>query len=447
MRIYKYFNLLAVSLLILFGVFTGQIEFMAFLFMLSVAGFTILRFFLHARKGVVYTIFGLFLLIYGTLTLITQYELISRPYDDFFVHNDAAWSFYKWTMDEVVPLKWPELIKGTLLNPLFYEYALAELINGTVAKIAVALGIEDVRLALRCLSVLYGALITAILADILVKNKVDEKQVLKSIVLFGCCSYLFVTSAVFTRDVFVCFIYVAIAHVILVPHSSFRFIKLLFLSVCAFGARPENGAFAIIFVMFYYLSLDGSKLRNYFLLALVAGVVVIFLLYTTFIADSLDTIQNFGEDATESTGGVFERVYSLPFPINKIAMVVYMLLQPLPMEKYIVGEGNSWFTLPFILSPYLIAYVVICCLGFVFHRRFKNLLVSNFILVSLLGFCLITFVSPDIRRSFATIPGLFGAYCLVYKDVPHPYKKFTKLFLWPMIFIINIFFQVYVMTK
>ena len=442
---YLLFNLF--TILIIFGIYTGQLEFSVFLTILLSIVLVIIRFVLHAHDKVVYNVFVFFILVYGLLTLFTHIELIKNPYDDFFVHNDAAWSFYKWTMDEVVPLEWSQLIEGTLLNPAFYEYFLAELLFGTIAKIAVSFGIDDVRLALRCLCFVMGAFINTIIADMLIKNKKSPKETFKNILCFGCISYLYITSAVFSRDIFVCLTYAAIGYVILIPKCSFRFVKLLLLSFCAFGGRPENGVFAIVFVIAYYVSLRESKIINVLLTLLILLFIAVFVQYTSFVSDSMESLQNFEDLTKDNTGGVFQKVYSLPFPINKIAMVIYMLLQPLPMQKYILGDGNSWFTLPFVLSPYMIFLVIVCCIWFIIKRSSINKVVSYYIMTSILGFCLITFVSPDLRRSFATIPGLFGAYCLIQNEIPRTYINFAKKTIWPVLLITSMFFQIYIMTK
>jgi hypothetical protein len=124
-----------------------------------------------------------------------------------------------------------------------------------------------------------------------------------------------------------------------------------------------------------------------------------------------------------------------------------MLIQPLPMQKYIVGEGNTWLTLPFVLSPYLISLIIGGCFWYMNHFFSKDRLITYFMGAAFFCFCMITFVSPDLRRAFAPIPGLFGAYCLIQNKIPRKCTEFSKKIIWPSILVINIFFQVYVMIK
>lgn len=429
---------------LLFGFCEWQLEMAYFLSILIVAGLIIIRLFFKGRDRTVYTIYGYFLIIYGLLTLLSH-SMIKDPFNDYFIHNDAAMSFYKWTMEEVVPLKWSELIEGTILNPAFFDYALAELLYGVVAKLAIDIGVVDIRLALRCLSFVMGALICVMIADILIKRGQSKKSVIKNTLVFGVFSYLFITSAIFSRDIFVCFIYTAIAYVYLIPKCSQRLLKLLLLCACAFGGRPENGALALVFVLAFYLSSNSSKIVKILSLATLIVVVIAFVTYTTFISESLMSIANYGEATESNTGGVFMAVYSLPFPINKIAMVIYMLIQPLPMQKYIVGEGNTWLTLPFVLSPYLVSSIIVGCFWYMKHFISKDILITYFMGAAFFCFCLITFVSPDLRRAFAPMPGLFASFCLIQNQIPAKTISVTKKIIWPSIFVISLFFQIYVM--
>ena len=436
-----------ILLSLVFYLYSNQMEMLIFLLCFIGLGGIIVKLFIRPNNPSVFTIYGIFIVIYGFLTILSHIELIHSPDDDYFIHTDAAWSFYHHTIEYVVPLKWSELIEGTVLNPGFIEYALAELLFGTVAKIAKDVGVINIRLALRILVFVMGALMNSMMIDVLLKNGISKSKCFKNVLIFGCFSYLFITSAIFSRDIFVCFTYVAIAYIILLPKCSFRFIKLVIFALCAFGGRPEHGAFAIVYILAYYMSLNRSKFIKVIALSSIFIVIFVILIYSSFISHAIVTIDSFEEETLSNTGGVFMKVYSLPFPINKICMVIYMLLLPLPPSKFLIGDGNTFLTLPFLLSPYLMTLIVIGCVWYIFKFLSKDKYVAYFMCTSLLGFCLIVSVSPDLRRAFATIPGLFLAYSLVSNKIPDRVQKNVKYLVWPIVLILSIYFQLYVSLR
>lgn len=434
-------------LVLLYGIYGGQLQ-MFFLFLLYyIIGLGIIKFVMRSNHHETYQVYRFFFCIYGLLTLLTQIELIHNPEEDYFIHIDAPFSFYQNTIDTVTETAWSDIIHETLFSLRYFDYFLAELLYATIAKSSMDFGLLDIRLALRGPSFIMGALIMSMIIEIIMRNGHRFADCYKMVVFFGCCSYLFITSAIFSRDIFVCFFYSAIAYVYLLPKCKYRLAKLVLLTICAFGGRPESGALASLFIVGFILSKRNGKVVKIFAIIILVVAFLSFILYTTFLQDSIESIIHYQERAKSNTGGFFEIIYNLPFPINQLSMVVYMLLAPLPYTFYMTGEGGSILTFPFVLSPYLMSLVLISCLWFSMHYYKKEKQMAMLIIMTVLMFCIITFSSPDLRRAFASVPGLFMAFVIIRPQVPTTIQALIRKRIWPIILIIGTFFQLYVMLK
>ena len=118
-------------------------------------------------------------------------------------------------------------------------------------------------------------------------------------------------------------------------------------------------------------------------------------------------------------------------------------MQPLPIQYYMIGAGKTFMTLPFVLSPYIMATVLATTL----YHTFKHFHLSDryvmFIIISIIVFFAINSGSPDLRRSFAAIPGLFVAYVLVKDKVPLSFRKGIRTYVYSAIFAASILLTIY----
>lgn len=424
--------------------YSGQIEMALAVLYFYFLGKLFIRFILKCKEKIVVHLYHSFFLIYGLLVLLTQIELIHDPMTDFYIHNDAAWSFYNAIMNYVVPESWDNLVKVTMQNSIFVDYPIASYIFGFLGKLGVDTGILDIRLYLRIHIFTLAALIIAIISHIFVIYKISSKDIVKWVLLFGFCSYLYVTSAIFTRDIHVCFVYTLFGYYILVPNLKCKFFIFLLLILFATGLRPANGIVLIIPLLFYYWSYNSKNKRTInVLLFLLILIIIMGVLKTDIISYGVERLDLYKEKTLSNSGGVFEKVFSLPFPINQIGMIVYMSLMPLPILVYIVNEGGTFLTLPFIFSPYLMSIVLIGSIWYMLYNYKINKRITVYLASFLLLYFIIIYGSPDLRRAFAAIPSLFMGFCLIKNNIPLNIKKFTYRVVWPIILLLNIFFIFY----
>lgn len=426
-------------------IYTDQMAMFTSIIIAYILGLLYVRYILNTRTNVVYSLFDLFFVVYGFLTLFTHIELIYNPLEDYFIHNDSAHSFYKAIMSYTIDCKWSELLDATLYNPLFLdEYPLAALLFTVIAKIGVLFGVVNLRLFLRIHIFLLGACIVATMATILSKYGIDSRSVKRFIVPFGLFSYLYLTSAIFTRDIHICFVYTLVSYCFLVNSCRYKLLKFIILFFLALGFRPENGVVVLPFILGYYWEPIRRRLGPIAMFCFCILSVSVMFAFSGLISMVQTTLTSFNLKALTNTGGLFEQFYTLPFPLNTAVMVVYMLIMPMPIHFYLPPHiGCSWLNLPFCLSPYLMWAM---CYGVFYYFRHKQIRVKKitiYIFLMVLSFIAIVYSSPDLRRAFACIPGIYVFYCMVRKLIPNSKFKNAMIYGWITIALINVVFFIY----
>lgn len=390
-------------------------------------------------------LFELFFLIYGCLVLFSHMELIHDPYIDYFVHIDASRSFYQNIMDYAVPTSEEGGLVGTiLLNPFFLEYPLAAYLFTVLAKVGIWLGIVNIRLFLRIHVFLLAALIVATMAKLLTLYY-NKKQVYKLIIPFGLFSYLYITSAIFTRDTHVCFVCTLVAYCYLNPQCQHKILKVFLLAILAAGLRPENGLMVLIFMMgLIYDKLRQKKMSGLIIPLGFAAVAIC--VASGALAYVIDAFTGYDERTVNviDAGGLYAKMYSLPFPINSLLLIIYSAIMPLPFLFYVIGEGGTILTLPFILSPYLLWPMFIAVFWYIRHYFYKDSKLSMFGLSSILCFAMLILVESNVRRSFAVIPGLYMVYAMIKDQIPYQWLNQKRIIGWTAIAAVNIFAAVYI---
>lgn len=444
----KTLSFLNILLAIAYGVYTGQITFAIIVGLVYLLGYVGLKIILRLSFGQASKyIYNLFFLIYGLLVLLSHIQLIHDPFEDFYVHNDAAWSFYKGIMTLVLPCDWSQLYERTIENPGYVQYPFAAFVMGAFAKLGQTLGIENLRLFLRVHIFLFGVFTITLMANLLEYYKYEYKRILKLIIPFGLFTYIYITSAIFSRDIYVALVYTIASYICLRDEIKFRLILFILLFFIAFGCRPQNGFIFLIYpICFYYKKL--KAIIGPLGIVVILGVLLFISFYfTESIVNGVSSLNSYDERSLSNTGGLFIEFYTLPFPLNTLVVSVYMLIQPLPIGFYITGDGMTLLNIPMIFSPYLISLMLYVLYYTNTHKMRLNNLYALFSCFSLLAFFMIVYGSPDLRRAYAVIPGLYMVYCLTRDECPEYKIQIFKKFVWTIIVVINIIFVFYVYLR
>lgn len=442
----KIAHILSVFILIIIGLYGSFSFFTTFsLLIYYCLGLCMLKLLIRPADDNVLNIYGLFYGIYGVLAVLSQIELIHDPFTDYFIHNDACDSFFSQVVSQRSELRWDNLVEGTLLNPRFSDYPLPMFVFAILSKITNGLDLYNLRFFLRIHIFMMSAIIPALLADLQFRHDILNRKVIKRTIIFGIVSYLYITSTVFTRDIYVCFFYTWIFYEILHPKQTKMPLKFIVLFLLCFGSRPENGLFSLVFIFSYYIYNKRDKVNPSVLVVGLLMVGFVFNYLHDALFEAVDTVSRYQTaNLHNNSGGLWGKVNALPFPLNYLGMGSYLILMPLPFDMYILGKGNSFLTMPYILSPYLMALIFGVTLWYVFNNHKKNKKYALFIIVAIISFLFISQASPDIRRSFAVIPGLYMLYCLIADGVPAGVTRNIKRLSWPLILIVGIVIYVYV---
>lgn len=426
--------------------YSGQIQFLFFICFLYLFFHFLVRK-LCKKQSIVVEMTDFFFLIYGILILLSHIELINDPQEDFYVHNDAARSFYSSYIDVVLPCKWSDLWSNTFGNLYFFHYPLSAFIMCAFGQLGLDIGIENLRLFLRLESLIFGVLIIAIISKCLKDNKLRDSEIRKYVLFFGFFSFLFISSAIFSRDIHVTLVYTLGAFYTLHNHAKSRLLIFAVLFLFALGARPQSGVVFLLYpAICYYKELKKKiGILGFFVLGII--LLGLFFIIEDFLSFGIETLDEFDEMAEEESDGLFIKLYRLPFPINTMIMSVYSYFQPIPFGRYIFQEGGTWLNITSIFTPYLYAMIGIICAYYLFHNKDYKNPIFRLILVSFIIYLIIVFGSPDNRRTFAVMPGLFMCFCLIYKDSPLSIKRKSKYVYIPLLLVVNALIGIYVYTR
>ncbi len=411
------------------------------------AGYVITRLILQVtlrpKKEMTMFLFTLFFLIYGTLVLLTHIELIHDPNKDYYVHNDAAHTFYKLITQTVLPCSWRELFHKTIANPLFSHYPLGAFIMALNGKIGMALGVANLRLFMRLHIFMIGASVIAVITNLFEYKNISQYRIITIVTCFGLFSYLYITSAIFTRDTYVCLVYTIAAYICLKEEVRHRLLLFIILFFVARGLRPENGLLMLVYPFAYYYDYLKDRIGILGIITLIIiGIGMLFMLNESFHSNA-NSLDIYDQKTLNNTGGLFIKFYQLPFPLNTIIMIVYMTLMPLPMFMYCFGKAETWLNLPYILSPYLLFLVFASCIYYCFKAKGRKKQYTIIFLASLFIYSAIIYGSPDVRRAFAAIPGTFMCYGIMSSHIPESTTLQIKRTHWIIIALINLFFAYY----
>lgn len=424
---------------IIIGILGNELMlFLEYLFLLCIGNFIIRYFFNDSFSKECLKVFNFIFFIFSIFLAVTHFSLIKNPYIDYFFHNDQI-VFYECATD-VGKLYWKDIVDGSLLNPLYGNFPLISLIYGTLDKIAIFFGVDDIYLFLKMIIVLMSSLIPSVMCATLYEVGYT-KSCVKDVILFSLLSFLFVTSNVLTRDIFVALNYTIIAYLFLKPECRFRYLKMVLLVIITFGFRPENGAFAILFIVSRLIVVE-MKNFNFFKLIIVVFSLTFFSVMAYLVIENFHLLdkninQNQYIDDELKEGSMFALLKNLPFPINFIAVFIYVQLMPFPLSIFIEWEYSGWYTVSSLLTPFYWIYVWLVVFFSMYKQKIKLSLLNGIFYVSLFYIIIVDFLEPSVRRGFAAYSIVFIYYMLNKGEISKYFKKNIFVLTFMMVVILN----------
>lgn len=422
-------------------IYTEELSIIGFILLYYIFGYGILSLVQSRNDDKLRSLYSVFFGLYGIYMVTVHFLQISNWKTDFYFHNDELY-FFNQTIDMTLGLPWDKVIQGTFLNSYFSEYPGAQLLYTVIAKIGKEVGVINLRFLLASFITFVSSLIVAFVYNI--ASLFNENIKLKYFLAFGCLSYLLTSCCIFTRDVLAIFIFTLIGYVTLKPDLYLRGLFFLVLVFVASIIRWENGMFSLLFpAIFYankYLNLND---KSVLVVSSFLVVILLFVFLSTQIGEISSEVVTWRQGTMNNTskGGLFQTIYSLPFPLSTFCIIVFQILMPIPFVSYIVDDYNtnvSWLLLPSLATPFLNALMFYCGIkSFLKHRAFLSLF--DFVFLLCLIYVFVTeWVEPNVRRTFAAFP-LIYCYFIVNRVSlqKSDYVKFWNVY-FPVLFIINV---------
>lgn len=392
-------------------------------------------------------IFTLFYAIYGAYLLLSQWLVVdSIPPYGYFVHSDAYGSFYLPTVDLIKETTWANLLKNTLLNSYFGNYPLAETWFTAWGLIAKQLDVDasNLRIFLRLQNLIFSSGILAIIAQYLFELHIKKVKIFQYCCVFGFCSYLLLTSSVFSRDLHVAFFYTLIAYYTLSPNRHpIVYIKLILLIIITFGLRPQNGMFTCLFLIFYILRNKKMGRKTIVFLALFAALIII----SGFLDVAISTgefLQSRSDEVNQ--GGLYSIFAHLPFPFNSIFFMVYSFIAPIPFIFYLLNEHCGFLTLTSVVMPFLNGLMAVVVIFYV-RKNPQNRAYVRMAALILLYIVMCTNIEANTRRTFAVYPLLYMLFVPAYIKLSRTTKNKFLIGVIAILLPLNIVASIYVLTK
>lgn len=416
MKYSLFISFLGITLIAIFyWIYSGQLVIGVSFIIFAIIGYALTS--LLNRK-IATNVYAIFFIIYGVLLLISQYIFIDDIPFGYFNHKDAAFSFYDTAVIRLGPKDWETLVNGTLFKSFYGDYPLfAFWINlWKLAGYDIGVSIENLRLFLRLQDLLFAPMLLAVMAKYFKEIGMDNKHATTYCYVFGFCSYLFLTSVVFSRDLHVAFFYTLAGYYCISPYRHrFVYLKLFIIALICFGLRPENGMFAVIFPI-YYLFRNTPPNTKLLFGALTAVVIVVF---SGFIDSFIANQESYNIKTMNaiSQSGMYAMFNSLPFPLNYIFNIAYSFIMPFPLTMYVVDDHIGWLGLSSIIIPF-VNVVMLCSLIVYFRHHRRNYRYLWFFFVCIIYVAMCCSIEPNVRRAFAIIPSMFMLFAAVKPFLP-----------------------------
>lgn len=263
--------------------------------------------------------------------------------------------------------------------------------------------------------VFWGVISSNLLYKILIRHVEYTKAYIYALI-YALFSLTFFYSIVIVRDIIICFLYLAAFNIIDQKFEWKGVLKLILIIFFTWGVRLYSGIFSCVFLGYYlYSKMRSGSLKH--IATFIFTIVLIIALGLIFASSIFEqTIQEFNiynELSNErSGGGIVSKLQSLPIGISQIAIVLFIMLGPLPpLSLYTNVATFSHFLMSTLFSIAGIFWFL------VFYSLLYNLIVkkyflkiqfqNNILLLICLLFMLANATHPDIRRMLPVYPILF----------------------------------------
>jgi len=265
---------------------------------------------------------------------------------------------------------------------------------------------------------IWGVLSSVVLFRILAR-RFDVKQSFQYAVVFAILSQFLFYSTVIIRDIVICFFYLCAFDIVDRKFSLVGLAKLVLIMIIVWGIRLYSGIFVASFIAYYiFVRCRNSRYRYIatFLFAAVVLFAAVASVGSSLVNQTTEELNHFEElTAERSAGGMVSKLQSLPPGISNFAIVLFMMIRPMPpFGVYAeVGSFSNFVMATMLLVAGFFWFVVFYSFGYklIVKRYITKITLEKVVLLLVcLVFMLANASHPDIRRMLPVFPILFVQY-------------------------------------
>lgn len=265
---------------------------------------------------------------------------------------------------------------------------------------------------------IWGVLSSVVLFRILAR-RFDVKQSFQYAVVFAILSQFLFYSTVIIRDIVICFFYLCAFDIVDRKFSLVGLAKLVLIMIIVWGIRLYSGIFVASFIAYYiFVRCRNSRYRYIatFLFAAVVLFAAVASIGSSLVSQTTEELNHFEElTAERSAGGMVSKLQSLPPGISNFAIVLFMMIRPMPpFGVYAeVGSFSNFVMATMLLVAGFFWFVVFYSFGYklIVKRYITKITLEKVVLLLVcLVFMLANASHPDIRRMLPVFPILFVQY-------------------------------------
>lgn len=365
--------------------------------------------------------------IYVGITVISH-SYIENPFMDYFINIDqigfysSSYTLANFSITDIFNKSFTEYHYSD--SPLSYAYF------ATLIKLSRYLGIGDYLFFLKLNTAFITSLIPGVIYRI-VRLKLHNESIWKSIVVFSIISPFFLYSCQLMRDVHVALLYSTLCFLAVKQAQICRYILLLALIIITCCLRLESGLFAIAFVLLA-LALKFYN-TNFFGKFCVVCIILLIMIssYSDVLAIMNKTLDSYLERSVDfaSNDSLGVKLNLLPFPISVLAKTIFAMLLPFPIW-HPFQEDHSYSYLRIFECPFPIYWcVILLSLIHIIWTKWK-ILDNEFkylLFLSLIYLALVSASEFNVRRLMAFYPIIFSVFLICKHKYKIPIVAYTGL--------------------
>ncbi|HHD80544.1 MAG TPA: hypothetical protein ENK99_02910 [Campylobacterales bacterium] len=434
----------ALVMLLIIG-FNGILTPIVLFILLCTLGCTLIVVFAKDSQSLKLKLFLLFFSTYLVYIMIHDYVLINvnpdyRPID--YIDENT---FYHYTFVGLPYISGERNFLDIFSVFEINETILHTIISSSIAYLSVAIDGKNTLIVQKLLSPFLGGLFSVVLFSTIYSQFQNKNFAVKSTLAYGFLSAVFMYSTTILRDIDIALLYMMVFYLFLETQKLKNIFLIGIIAYITMYLRFESGmvlfALLLLYIYFYVKELESKKMKMifYILFSILSGIVLLLVLPKIIhVVGHLNEANTTRSISAASSGSIGLLLNKLPFPMSYVAKVIFGQMQPFPFFKAIdrpleVISSVFW---PFIFLM----------MNYAFIKKDIRKLIDikiKFLLFIAIAILFLMSSEPMVRRMMSVYPIIYlvSLYAFVFIS-SNKIKKIFYYYLFAMIFITTLYFFV-----